>query len=43
MSPAAVAGNKYIGELENYNKMLTFGIRSPETYKQDLEALEKKK
>jgi GWxTD domain-containing protein len=43
MSPAAVAGNKYIGELENYNKMVTFGIRNPETYKQDLEALEKKK
>ncbi|MGA2362759.1 MAG: GWxTD domain-containing protein [Candidatus Aminicenantales bacterium] len=43
LSPALVAGSKYIGELENYGKMVTFGIRNPETYKQDLEALEKKK
>lgn len=43
MSPAFVAGNRYIAEFENDNKMVTFGILNPEKYKQDLEALEKKK
>ncbi|MCX6567114.1 MAG: GWxTD domain-containing protein [Candidatus Aminicenantes bacterium] len=43
MSPAAVKGNQYIGALENYNKMVTFGTLNPETYKEALEALEKKK
>ena len=43
MSPALVAGNKFIGELETYNRMVIFGIRDLETHKQDLETLEKKK
>jgi GWxTD domain-containing protein len=43
MSPALVAGNKFIGELETYNRMVIFGIRDLETYKQDLGTLEKKK
>ena len=43
MSPAAVAGNQYIGLLENYNKRVTFGPLDPETYQKYLEALEKKK
>jgi GWxTD domain-containing protein len=43
MSPAAVKGNQYIGILENYNKTVTFGVRDPDTYKQALEAFEKKK
>lgn len=43
MSPAPVAGSQFIGELEGYNKTVTFGIRDPERYRQDLEALDKKK
>ncbi len=43
MSPAVIAGNQYIGALENYSKMVTFGTLNPETYQRDLEALEKKK
>ncbi|HVP91917.1 MAG TPA: GWxTD domain-containing protein [Terriglobales bacterium] len=43
LSPALVAGSMYIGELESYSKTVTFAIRDPETYRQGLEALEKKK
>jgi GWxTD domain-containing protein len=43
MAPALGAGNKFLGELEAYNRTVTFGIRNPENYNQDLEALEKKK
>jgi len=43
MSPAVISGSTYIGELENYSKTVVFGIRDLERYKQDLEALEKKK
>ena len=43
MSPALVSGSAFIGELEDYNKTVTFGIRDLEGYQQSLEALEKKK
>ncbi len=43
MVPAAVSGSAFIGELEDYSKTVTFGIRDPERYKNDLAALEKKK
>jgi GWxTD domain-containing protein len=43
LSPALVSGNRYIVELENYNKTVTFGIRDPERYIQSLESLQKKK
>jgi GWxTD domain-containing protein len=35
-------GSRYLGELENYNKTVTFGIVDLERYKQDLAGLEKK-
>jgi len=35
-------GNRYLGELEDYNKKVTFGITDLEKYKQDLAALGKK-
>lgn len=43
ISPALASESKFIGELETYNRMVIFGIRDPERYKQDLETLEKKK
>lgn len=43
MSPAVVSGSAFVGELEEYNKTVTFGIRDLEGYRQSLEALEKKK
>jgi GWxTD domain-containing protein len=43
LSPAMVSGSKFIGELEQYNKTVTFGIRDPDTYARQLEGLEKKK
>ncbi len=43
MAPALISGNKFIGELEDYNKIVTFGIHDPEGYMQSLQALEKKK
>lgn len=43
MSPARVSGSKYLGDLENYNKTVVFGIRDTEEYRQRIEALEKKK
>ena len=36
-------GSRYLGELETYNKTVTFGIVDEETYKQDLAGLAKKK
>jgi len=36
-------GSRYLGELENFNKTVTFGIADEEKYKQDLARLEKKK
>lgn len=36
-------GNRYLGDFENYNKNVTFGIADLEKYKQDLAALDKKK
>jgi GWxTD domain-containing protein len=39
----ASTGNRYLGELEDYNKNVVFGITNLERYKQDLEGLEKKK
>lgn len=35
-------GNRYLGELEDFNRNVTFGITDLEKYKQDLAALEKK-
>ncbi|MGB8957600.1 MAG: GWxTD domain-containing protein [Candidatus Aminicenantales bacterium] len=43
MSPAPASGSRYTGELENYSKTVTFGIRDPEGYERKIEALEKKK
>ncbi|MCX6570803.1 MAG: GWxTD domain-containing protein [Candidatus Aminicenantes bacterium] len=37
------SGDRYRGELEDYNKNVTFGIADLEKYKQDLAALDKKK
>jgi len=42
MSPAAVSGNRFIGEFERDNKAVTFGIRDLDRYQRDLEALGKK-
>jgi GWxTD domain-containing protein len=36
-------GSRYLGELENFNKTVTFGIVDEAKYKQDLALLEKKK
>jgi len=36
-------GNRYLGELENYNKNVTFGITDEAAYKQALDGLAKKK
>jgi GWxTD domain-containing protein len=36
-------GGRYLGELETYNRNVTFGIADPEKYRQDLAGLEKKK
>jgi hypothetical protein len=36
-------GNRYLGELEDYNKKVTFGIVDAAKYKQQLDALAKKK
>lgn len=36
-------GSRYLGEFENYNKNVTFGITDLEGYKQDVAALNKKK
>jgi GWxTD domain-containing protein len=36
-------GNRYLGELENYNKTVTFGVADEAAYKQALDALAKKK
>jgi GWxTD domain-containing protein len=36
-------GSRYLGELENYNKTVTFGIVDEVKYKQDLDGLDKKK
>ena len=36
-------GNRYLGQLENYNKNVTFGIADLEKYKQDIANLGKKK
>jgi GWxTD domain-containing protein len=36
-------GNHYLGELENYNKTVTFGIADEAAYKQALDGLAKKK
>jgi GWxTD domain-containing protein len=36
-------GNRYLGNFENYNKNVTFGIADLEKYKQDLAGLDKKK
>jgi len=36
-------GSRYLGELENYNKNVTFGIVDLERYKQDLAGLDKQK
>jgi GWxTD domain-containing protein len=36
-------GNRYLGELENYNKAVTFGIADEAAYKQALDGLAKKK
>lgn len=36
-------GSHYLGDLENYNKTVTFGIVDEAQYKQDLAALAKKK
>ena len=36
-------GSHYLGDLENFNKTVTFGIVDEEKYKQDLALLEKKK
>jgi GWxTD domain-containing protein len=36
-------GNRYLGELEDYNKKVTFGIVDAAKYRQDLDALAKKK
>ena len=43
MSPASVAGNQYVGALENDNKTVTFGPRDADEYRRAVEALEKKK
>jgi GWxTD domain-containing protein len=37
------SGNRYLGELEDYNKTVTFGIADEAAYKQALDALAKKK
>jgi GWxTD domain-containing protein len=39
----ASTGNRYLGQLEDYNKNVVFGITDLEKYKQDLAALDKKK
>jgi hypothetical protein len=36
-------GSHYLGDLENYNKTVTFGIVDEAQYKQALAALDKKK
>jgi GWxTD domain-containing protein len=36
-------GNRYLGELETYNKTVTFGIVNEAAYKQELDGLAKKK
>jgi GWxTD domain-containing protein len=36
-------GSRYLGELETYNKTVTFGIVNEAAYKQELEGLAKKK
>jgi len=36
-------GNRYLGELENFNKTITFGVVDEAAYKQSLDALSKKK
>ncbi len=43
MSPALVSGSKYVGELEDYFKTMTFGIPDPDGYRRKIEALEKRK
>ena len=39
----ASTGNRYLGQLEDYNKNVVFGITDLEKYKQDLAGLDKKK
>jgi GWxTD domain-containing protein len=43
MAQAAVSGSQFIGNLEQHNKTVTFGIRDPEAYNRELEALEKRR
>jgi GWxTD domain-containing protein len=38
----ATTGSRYLGDFENYNRKVTFGITDLERYKQALAALEKK-
>jgi GWxTD domain-containing protein len=42
LATGSFAGNRYLGEFEEFNKMTTWGIINPGEYKEKLEGLEKK-